>query len=253
VFLDCENDCGFGHCISRARCGNRSVARGQLTKWISAVGYYARALYFRRVIEHLKSKLRRQKLIMRKLILRSLLVALFLSAFVAMDAQAQRRRGGSQRRATSAPRAATTPGGTTTEITEARASLAEQVKLLSRFLYLYGRISGTIEMNVQNGGSAESAAQSRAALVTNFRNVRTGLDTLAERFSRTPSLASQSLRVTACERPCGASRSLYRGGQAGRSGQGFSVGGDGADGCVGDDALGANDKCLPQIARAFRQ
>jgi len=133
---------------------------------------------------------------MRKLILRSLLVALFLSAFVAMDAQAQRRRSGSQRRAASAPRAANTSGAAATEITEARANLAEQVKLLSRFLYLYGRISGTIEVNTQNGG-AESAAQSRAALVANFRNVRAGLDDLAERFSRTPSLASQSLRVTA--------------------------------------------------------
>lgn len=134
---------------------------------------------------------------MRKLILRGLFVALFLTAFVAMDAQAQRRRSGSQRRAASAPRASNTSRAPSAEITEARVSLAEQVKLLSRFLYLYGRISGTIEMNAQNGASAESGAQSRAALVANFRNVRTGLDNLAERFSRTPSLASQSLRVTA--------------------------------------------------------
>lgn len=156
---------------------------------------------------------------MRKLILRSLFVALFLSACATTETFAQKRRGNTQRRSTSASRGATAARATATEITEARESLAEQVKLLSRFLYLYGRISGTIELNEQNGG-ADSAAQSRAALVANFRNVRAGLDDLAERFSRTPSLASQSLRVTAASDIAGQAESSIAAGrldEAGRS------------------------------------
>lgn len=156
---------------------------------------------------------------MRKLILRSLLVALLLSACATTETFAQKRRSSTQRRSTSATRGATTSRATATEITQARESLAEQVKLLSRFLYLYGRISGTIELNEQNGG-ADSGAQSRAALVANFRNVRAGLDDLAERFSRTPSLVSQSLRVTAASDIAGQAEASIAAGrldEAGRS------------------------------------
>ncbi len=131
---------------------------------------------------------------MQNLLVRCLLGAILLSLPVATDGQTRRRRGTTPQRRTARPAPAPQ---TTAEMTAARDQLTEQIKLLSRFLYLYGRISSTIEINDRDGSNAQSTAQSRAALVANVRNLRAGLDDLAERFSRVPSLAGYTLRVNA--------------------------------------------------------
>lgn len=133
---------------------------------------------------------------MRNSLTRFFVVTLLLSCCVA-STEAQRRRGSSsaarsgQRPARRTPRAPAR-SSTAAELADARTRLADQVKVLSRFLYLYGRVSATIEATERGGGATE---QSRAALVANFRNIRGGLEDLSTRFDAAPALSGQALRV----------------------------------------------------------
>lgn len=124
------------------------------------------------------------------------LVIVLLSLPALAHTEPQRRRAGSnQRRATRPTTTARTTRADTAELDEARTRLTDQIKLLSRFLYLYGRISGTIEASERDGDGGRAAEQSRDALITNIRNVRAGLEDLAERFNRTPSLTRYTAQV----------------------------------------------------------
>lgn len=128
---------------------------------------------------------------MKRLLLLCLTGALLSIPF---QTQAQTRRRAPQRRA---PRATTTAAPLTeTELRDGRERLTAQIKLLSRFLYLYGRISGTVEATERAQGGRQAAQPSRAALVENFRNVRGGLDDLAARFRASRTLVRYSPQVT---------------------------------------------------------
>ena len=133
---------------------------------------------------------------MRNSLTRFIVVILLLSCGVA-PTEAQRRRGSSptQRSGQRNTRRTTRPparSNAVAELADARTRLADQVKVLSRFLYLYGRISATIEATERSGGTTD---QSRAALVDNFRNIRAGLEDLSTRFDAAPALSGQALRV----------------------------------------------------------
>ena len=89
----------------------------------------------------------------------------------------QRRRGGSS-----------TPRLDATQTNAARIKLADQIKTLSRFLYLYGRFSKDLELTGAQSGSSDLAAQTKASLITSLKNVREGLDQLESQFRFTPGL-----------------------------------------------------------------
>lgn len=108
--------------------------------------------------------------------------------FLTFDVAAQTRRAPQRRRSTTtSPRASAIP--------DARNKLADEIKLLTRFLYLYGRSSDSIEATddqVRRGAlpreALTAANQSRAALRGSLQNIREGLDNLEQYFRTTPGL-----------------------------------------------------------------
>jgi hypothetical protein len=123
----------------------------------------------------------------------------------AADSQAQRRR-----RTTPARRpAATTPArrpaaASTSTINEARIRLADELKTLTRFLYLYGRTSVGVESNekqASEGGQISPQAQaiidrSRTTVLGSLRTIRDRLDKLELYFRSTPGLEQHYTRLS---------------------------------------------------------
>jgi hypothetical protein len=123
-----------------------------------------------------------------RLIVCALCIAIFSFAFAT---QAQTRRTTQRRRSTTTATRSTPPSA----LNEARTRLADQLKTLTRFIYLYGRISRDVEATdeqVRRGALPNEATatvnQSRAALRGNLQNVREGLDSLEQYFRTTPGL-----------------------------------------------------------------
>lgn len=115
------------------------------------------------------------------------LAACLLFAAPGADAAAQSRtrRTPAQRRGTaSTPR----PALDQTQANAARIKLSDQIKNLTRFIYLYGRISKDLETVSTQTESAEVARRTKAALLSNFTNLRDGLDQLERQFRFTPGL-----------------------------------------------------------------
>ncbi|MCA1616788.1 MAG: hypothetical protein LC800_22420 [Acidobacteria bacterium] len=115
-------------------------------------------------------------------------LSLALSNAPAASAQTRTRRTQPARRAPARP---STPGARLdqTQTNAARIKLADQVKNLARFVYLYGRFSKDLENVSAQAESAEVASRTKAALLTNFRNFREGLDGLERDFRFTPGLS----------------------------------------------------------------
>ena len=103
-------------------------------------------------------------------------------------AVAQRRRAPVQGRTPAARRS-------TPALADGRQRVAEQIKILTRFLYLFGRVSSGVEMIDEQAGRNRITPQETAlinknktALLTNLANVRDGLDQLELRFRTTREL-----------------------------------------------------------------
>ncbi len=108
-----------------------------------------------------------------------------------MSAQA-RRRTSTQRRASTA---ANTQRATNDARAAGAARVADRIKLLSRFLYLYGRITNGFDVAAQaairnetSSAATQQTEQSKVAVRQNLKNVRDGLDDLEIRFRTTPEL-----------------------------------------------------------------
>ena len=72
-----------------------------------------------------------------------------------------------------------------------RLQLANLSKDMTRFLYLYGRISKDLELTGAQTGSADAANQTRAGLIENVRAMRDRLDQLEGQFRFTQGLERQ--------------------------------------------------------------
>lgn len=101
--------------------------------------------------------------------------------------------GVAQRRRT--PPASSAQGRSTPALTDGRSRVADQIKILTRFLYLFGRASGSVEIiedqargNRVTPQETELINKNRAALQATLANVRDGLDQLELRFRTTPGL-----------------------------------------------------------------
>ncbi len=119
-------------------------------------------------------------------------------------AQTRQRRTSSTRRRASRQTARTSPASTTSNsLSEARTRVSDQIKILTRFVYLFGRVSNSIETaeaearRSGNNSPDVIAAQgrSRAALRDNLAGVRQGLENLENYFRTAPGLGIHSLRV----------------------------------------------------------
>ena len=117
---------------------------------------------------------------------------LLLTAWAPTPAAAQtrtRRSTSSQRRRAPAPPAASRLDQT--RFNAQRLELASLSKDLTRFLYLYGRLSKDLELTGAQTGSADATNQTKAGLIQNMRVMRDRLDQLESQFRFAQGLESQ--------------------------------------------------------------
>lgn len=83
------------------------------------------------------------------------------------------------------------------------AFVAEQLKIISRFVYVYGKIANGLELaeeQLRRGELSEAAQannrKTKEAVVNNISGVRTGLETLARRFQANARLQVQYLKLS---------------------------------------------------------
>jgi hypothetical protein len=135
----------------------------------------------------------------------SLACLLLLLPATDTPAQRQRRTTPARRPAARTPaRTPTTTSASTTTINEARIRLADELKTLNRFLYLYGRTSVGVEANekqAREGGNVSPEAQailnrSRTTVLGSLGNIRERLDKLELYFRSTPGLQQHYTRLT---------------------------------------------------------
>lgn len=147
--------------------------------------------------------------------------ALALSATVEVSsAQARGRRTTTTTQRRRAPGTASSSRLGSTQANAARIRLADQVKNLTRFLYLYGRLSKDLELTGAQAESNEVAGKTRTALLTNLGNVRQGLDQLEAQFRLTGGLAPHYAKLAGVARRAADAETKAAAGQfdqAGRS------------------------------------
>ena len=116
-------------------------------------------------------------------------VCLLLTVCAAADAPAQTRtrRSTPQRRRT--PAAATRLDQT--RFNAQRLELAGLSKDLTRFLYLYGRLSKDLELTGAREGAADATSQTKAGLIRSIGDMRDRLDQLEGRFRFEQGLRAQ--------------------------------------------------------------
>jgi hypothetical protein len=139
---------------------------------------------------------------------------LFASTDIAA-AQSRTRRTTPQKRRTTA----TNSRFSATEVNSARLRVADQIKTLNRFLYLYGRASKDIEATGSQVGSAEVANRSKNSLVASIGNVREGLDQLEAQFRLSPALQSYYRSVQGVSQRAAEAESLAAANQLDRAGR----------------------------------
>jgi hypothetical protein len=103
-------------------------------------------------------------------------------------AQTRTRRTPQRRRA---PAPASASRLDQTKVNAVRLQLAELNKDLTRFLYLYGRLSKDLELTSAQAESAEVAGRAKTSLVENIRAMGDRLDKLEAQFRFTPGLERQ--------------------------------------------------------------
>ena len=117
-------------------------------------------------------------------------VCLLLTVCAAADATAQTRtrRSTTQRRRTPATAAS---GLDQTRFNAQRLELAGLSKDLTRFLYLYGRLSKDLELTASQSGSADAAGQAKAGLIRSIGDMRDRLNQLESHFRFEEGLRTQ--------------------------------------------------------------
>lgn len=112
-----------------------------------------------------------------------------LLVFSVPPAHAQTR---TRRSTANAQKRRTTPSPADTARTNTvRLQLANLSKDMTRFLYLYGRLSKDLELTAAQSGSADAANQAKSGLIENVRAMRDRLDQLESQFRFTQGLERQ--------------------------------------------------------------
>jgi hypothetical protein len=154
---------------------------------------------------------------------RACVLALACLMFLPATAISQQRR----RRTTTRRSARAATQGKTDSVREGANRVAEKIKLLTRFLYLLGRVSTGFETadelarrNETTRAGMEKTEKSKAEVKATLRNVREGLDELEIYFRTTPDLQRYYIKLAgvaagAAQAEDQASRNQFD--QAGRS------------------------------------
>jgi hypothetical protein len=117
---------------------------------------------------------------------------LLISYAPAGTAAAQTR----SRRSTSSQKRRATTGASASRLDQTRFNaqrleLAGLSKDLTRFLYLYGRLSKDLELTGAQSGGSDATSQTKAGLIENVRAMRDRLDQLESHFRFAQGLESQ--------------------------------------------------------------
>ncbi len=152
-------------------------------------------------------------------------LALILSTLILIPLVAfpQQRRG---RQTKNRPRAAATPKPTPPDHREEAAALSEQLKIISRFLYLYGRISNgleTAEAQEKRGELSRTLSdknkQNRTRVAENINGLKAGLEQLSAKFQNKPGLLSPSLKIQSSTEDIAAASQMAEAGQFDEAGR----------------------------------
>lgn len=126
-------------------------------------------------------------------------ICLLIFSFDAF-AQTRRRRSPPRTRRPAATRPARTPTEdarrSAEQLAAARSRVVEQIKLLTRFLYVFGRVSNNIEMSERGRQNEDLTNRARASLRENLANVRAGLIQLETDMRANPELVGLYARIT---------------------------------------------------------
>jgi len=144
-------------------------------------------------------------------------VALIISTASGVTAQTRSRRTASPQRRR--PAASTPSPLDATRFNAQRLELAGLSKDLTRFLYLYGRLSKDLELTGAQTDSSDAAGRTKAGLLDSVRVMRDRLDQLEGRFRFTKGLEAQYRALQGISRQAdsaAASVSADRYDQAGR-------------------------------------
>lgn len=114
-----------------------------------------------------------------------------LLVFSALPSHAQTRTRRSASTAQKRRSTATKSPADAARTNAVRLQLASLSKDMTRFLYLYGRISKDLELTSAQTGSADAANQARSGLIENVHAMRDRLDQLEGQFRFTQGLERQ--------------------------------------------------------------
>ena len=132
------------------------------------------------------------------------LACLLLFQSAGLAAQPRQRRSTTPQKRPASTRAQKPATASTSTLNEARIRLTDELKTLTRFLYLYGRTSIGVENNekqAREGGTVSPEAQailnrSRATVLESLGNIRDRLDKLELYFRSTPGLEQHYRRLS---------------------------------------------------------
>jgi len=117
-----------------------------------------------------------------------------------VTASAQRRKSTAKR---PAPKPTPTPTPALLNLSAEAAQVAEQIKLITRFLYIYGKVANGLEIAEEQNrrGELSQAAvaqnrQSKETVVSNLSGLRSGVANLLTRFQNNQRLQVQYLKVS---------------------------------------------------------
>ena len=154
-----------------------------------------------------------------------LILSIALSLVFSGSALAQQKRTSTAKKKTTTP--AAKPA---TPDLRAEANLvAEQLKLLTRFVYVYGKTANGLEMaelqakqeatpELQAKLQAKNA-QTRSALVASIGSLRDGVDRVGQRFHDNPYLQIQYLKVLSASEAIVSAQQLASGGKFDEAGR----------------------------------
>lgn len=147
------------------------------------------------------------------------LVACLLLIVPAAEAQTRRRRPTQPRRR--GPAASTTSRLDQTKLNAVRLQLAEMSKDMTRFVYVYGRLSKDLELTAAQAESAEVTSRTKAGLVENIRAMGNRLDKLEAQFRFTTGLERQYRTIEGVSRQMEATVQLVNANRFNQAGDAF--------------------------------
>lgn len=157
---------------------------------------------------------------MKRLLILSMAVALVFS----VAALAQQKRTSTSKKKTTPTAKPATP-----DLRAEATQVSEQLKLLTRFIYVYGKTANGLEMaelqakqeatpDLQAKLQAKNA-QTRSALVASIGSLKDGVDRVGQRFHDNPYLQIQYLKVLSASEAIVSAQQLASGGKFDEAGR----------------------------------